>query len=314
MIPRTLIVIDFETNGAQTPDGKLDLMAQRPVEVCAVRVVEGEVTSMFNTLIYYNPMDHPETGWSQALENGHHSRADLLKGMSEYKAASILWDMILGAENEPEETAEDPVLVAYNATFDYTVLKNMLERQMGHFGSLEYIDILCPLTIARDRVPKGSHKLTAMAAHYGVSLEGAHSAMEDTMALVDLLLLMDEQEEVAPYINVVGYKRQYREPTPGSYPLEVTLKPQGHETVYHSANGRATKRTNVGKPFQQQVMGKPVRSSPPVPQELLGGLSGGEPEQLTAEDMAERQQAIDALNSPLATPPARRRPAPPSPK
>lgn len=261
--PRTMIVMDFETNGAQTSEGKLDLMAQVPVEVCAIRVVDGEVTSMFNTLIYYDPDTNP-TGWSQALENGHHSREDLRRGMSEYKAASILWDMVLGAENEPDEDMEDPVLVAFNASFDYTVLKNMLERSLQHSGNLEHIDIICPLTIARDRVPKGSHKLTVMAAHYGINLDGAHSAMEDTMALVDLVQAMHEQEDITPYINVLGYKRQYGEPMAGSYPLTVELKPQGHETVYHSSNGNMSRQTNVGKPFQQQIMGKPVPGATPA--------------------------------------------------
>lgn len=257
----TMLVIDFETNGAKTPEGKLDLQAQVPVEVCAARVVAGEITSVFNTLIYYNADDHA-TGWSEALENGHHSRNDLLKGMNERAAASILWDMVLG----DDKVSEDVVLCAFNASFDFTVLKNMFLRAFDHCGMLDHTEILCPLTIARDRF-SGSHKLTAVAAKYNVLLEDAHTAHDDTLALVDIVNAMHQEGkgDILPYINVLGYKRQYGEPAPGTYPEGVTLKPQGHETFYHSADGNVTKQTNVGKPFQRVVMGKPVRPAPPVP-------------------------------------------------
>lgn len=232
-----MIVLDFETSGHRTADNKnLDIPSQLPTEVVAIRVVGGEVTSVFNTLVFYNADDY---GWTDYLAgpNNHHTKEELLKGMREQAVAEILLQMIYGGE------WPDPVVVAYNALFDLEVLFHMLERLGGGAGkdfayNINFID---PLTIARDRHPY-PHKLGDMCKVYGIELEDAHVALDDGMALVELVKAMHEEKDITSYVNVAGYKRQYGEPL--WKPDSAVLVPQGNEQYY---NGEKT--TKKPAPF-----------------------------------------------------------------
>jgi hypothetical protein len=253
MLPSNMLLLDYETNGAQFPGtNKMDLMAQLPVEVCALRVIDGEVTAVFNALVYY------AGEWTPALENGHHTSDELMKGMSE---AAVAWAMSAMLH-------DNPVIVAYNALFDVSVTYNMLnryglDRAAGHlFSSMSILD---PLTICRDRY-SGSHKMVDACAHYGIALPGAHMAYDDVMGMFELLKALDAEADVMPYINVVGYNRQYSPPE--WVPKMVTLKPQGSETFYHQPDGTVKQQTNTGRPFQPQVMGKPIRPEPQAPRSV----------------------------------------------
>ena len=241
------VVLDFETNGAKGTDGKLDVSRQLPTEVVAIRVVEGEVTSVFNTLVYY---DHREHGWTEHLAspNNHHTKEELLRGMPEYMLAQILWQFL----------AEE-VVVAYNALFDlqvaYEIFRRHFHGDAEHFAyNVQFID---PLTIARDRHPY-PHKLGDMCKLYGIELPEAHLAMDDGTALVQLVLEMHRRESILPYLNVAGYKRQYGEPT--WVPHHATLKPQGSEIIWHNKDGTTERRPGVRRNI---VPAKNVAITPP---------------------------------------------------
>lgn len=80
-------------------------------------------------------------------------------------------------------------LVSFNGAFDYSILHFELLRH-GLFTLTERLDGALPLTLidafvldkALDRYRKGSRKLEAVAAHYGVALVGAHDATADALA------------------------------------------------------------------------------------------------------------------------------------
>jgi DNA polymerase-3 subunit epsilon len=79
-------------------------------------------------------------------------------------------------------TAGIPV-VAYNAAYDFTILDREAKRY--GFDPLESPrPVIDPLIIDKqvDRYRKGKRTLEAAAAHYGVSLEGAHDASVDAIA------------------------------------------------------------------------------------------------------------------------------------
>jgi DNA polymerase-3 subunit epsilon len=79
-------------------------------------------------------------------------------------------------------TAGIPV-VAYNAAYDFTILDREAKRY--GFDPLEGPrPVIDPLIIDKqvDRYRKGKRTLEAAAAHYGVSLEGAHDASVDAIA------------------------------------------------------------------------------------------------------------------------------------
>lgn len=75
-------------------------------------------------------------------------------------------------------------VVAYNATYDLTIL----DRELRRYG---LPDLQCaiglvidPLVLDRavDRFRRGSRKLHAVCAHYAVRLDGAHDSTQDALA------------------------------------------------------------------------------------------------------------------------------------
>jgi DNA polymerase-3 subunit epsilon len=78
--------------------------------------------------------------------------------------------------------AGDPV-VAYNASYDFTVLDRECRRHLGH-GIEIGGPIIDPYVIDRevDKYRKGKRTLTVTAEFYGVALNGAHDATEDALA------------------------------------------------------------------------------------------------------------------------------------
>lgn len=80
-------------------------------------------------------------------------------------------------------------LVIYNATYDFPLLLAELSRIDGLTHCNKQPLILDPLVIDRalDKCRKGSRKLEAVAAHYGVKLDGAHDAGADARAAVGIM-------------------------------------------------------------------------------------------------------------------------------
>jgi len=74
------------------------------------------------------------------------------------------------------------VVVAMNASFDFTIFLNELKRY--GLPTLEIGPIIDPIVLDRhyDKYRKGKRTLASLAEHYGVSLENAHSSNGDAMA------------------------------------------------------------------------------------------------------------------------------------
>lgn len=74
-------------------------------------------------------------------------------------------------------------VVAYNAAYDFTILDREAKRY-GFDPLSNPRPIIDPLIIDKqvDKYRKGKRTLEAAAAHYGVSLEGAHDASVDAIA------------------------------------------------------------------------------------------------------------------------------------
>lgn len=203
-------VIDFETTGL---DPKIDQI----IEACVVRVRDGEVVSVFNTLVRLRE-GVPLT--KKITEMTGHTVDDLFGGITEQQLAEMLWAMI--GENE--------MIVAYNALFDMSFLD-------GLYGSTidqDYIlpnPFLDPLTITRDRQPF-PHKLGDVCKRMGIELDDAHSAWADTHALLDVVLALHKEKDISEWVNVAGYRAKYGEPS--WYPPHAILKKQGAEVIEHS--------------------------------------------------------------------------------
>lgn len=74
-------------------------------------------------------------------------------------------------------------VVAYNAPYDFSLLKNEARRH-GVTPILAPSPVIDPLVIdkAHDRFRKGKRTLEAVAEHYDVTLTGAHDAAADAVA------------------------------------------------------------------------------------------------------------------------------------
>jgi DNA polymerase III epsilon subunit-like protein len=257
-----MLLLDFETTGVD-PDKDL------PVEVCAVRFVGDKQVSILDTLVYY-PQDKP---WTDALEMGHHSRQDLLQGLDERTVAAYMFQLLKQAVD-----AGHP-LVAYNVLFDASFLYKMLTR---HFsvdeiaGVFQRMNMLDPLTIVREREPY-PHRLSEVCLRRGIQLVDAHRALDDALAMAELVEQLGSEVDLRSYINRIGFNRQYGVPpyVQEWAPPHVELVPQGSVTIYKHADGRVSRQRHIGRPYQQKIMGKPVPPNRPVVMSPGAGAGSG---------------------------------------
>ena len=149
------VVYDLETTGTSC-------RTDRVVELSAVKVVGGEIVSEFSSLV--NP--HCSIPYGASQVNG--ITDDMVKDAPDF--ATVLKDFL--------DFAEDFILVGHNiGAFDMNFIYRDCEDYFGEVPGNDYVDTL---TYARSSLPGLKHyKLTDLAAHYGISTEGAHRALND---------------------------------------------------------------------------------------------------------------------------------------
>ncbi|MFK7845369.1 MAG: DEDD exonuclease domain-containing protein, partial [Rhodothermales bacterium] len=156
------VVVDTETTGVRPA-------TERIIEIAAVRVVEGEITETYDQLI--NP-DRIIPG-----------RITQITGIN----SSMVYDQPTIDRVLPDflEFLGDDIFVAHNLSFDLGFINAELSRLA--LPPLENTS-LCTLRLAR-RLLRGlrSKGLTALAAFYGIRIEGRHRALGDAMATAEVL-------------------------------------------------------------------------------------------------------------------------------
>ena len=125
-------------------------------------------------------------------------------------------------------SCESPLLVAYNAQFDLCFLYYFL-FQFGKADLLKKIKMLDAMTVFKDRRPY-PHKLIDAAEAYGLSLENAHRALDDTRVTFEILCEMaKETDDLSKYVNLFGYNPKYG--VSGVKISSITYKPQGFDAA-----------------------------------------------------------------------------------
>lgn len=159
-------VIDVETTGTSAYRG------DRVVEIAAVRVENGAVRDVFETLI------NPERSIPPYVS----------------KLTSITWGMVRDAPrfrdvcDELLTRMEGTVFVAHNAGFDWRFLSAEIERATGR--SLEGRR-LCTVRLARAVLPQLRRRsLDWVANYYDVEIKGRHRAGGDAVATAHCLVRM----------------------------------------------------------------------------------------------------------------------------
>lgn len=107
-------------------------------------------------------------------------------------------------------------VVAYNATFDLTLLSAELHRHglpslRERLGGAEPAPVIDPYTIDRsvERYRKGKRNLEAVCTEYGVRLESAHDATSDALAAARLATaIADRHPKLAAFGPAELHRRQ----------------------------------------------------------------------------------------------------------
>ena len=125
-------------------------------------------------------------------------------------------------------SCETPLVIAYNAQFDLCFLYYFL-YQFGKADLLKNVKMLDAMTVFKDRRPY-PHKLIDAATAYGLSLENAHRALDDTRVTFEILCEMaKETDDLQKYINLFGYNPKYG--VSGVKISSVKYKPQGFDAA-----------------------------------------------------------------------------------
>lgn len=163
------VVLDYETTGWAGG------ATNRPVQIGAVRMLNGRVVERFN--VFVNP-DERLGAWSR--ENLRDANGEPLT--DDWLAENGL--LMRDAHAQLAEFLGDSVVVAHNLPFDFDVMNRMMRE-----GGIDFVPegTLDTLKLTREMLPAGdgddrprSHKLVDLAEFYGVNYDaGPHRADVD---------------------------------------------------------------------------------------------------------------------------------------
>jgi len=154
-------VVDVETTGLGRHD--------RIVSAAVYRLSpDGEPIDHWYTLV--NPERDPGPVFIHGLTSEVLAQAPTFREIAEEFAARLA----------------GRVLVAHNALFDWS----MIAREFARIGSAPPVQQrLCTIVLARDlRLPLRNHRLSTLAAHFGVQARQAHHALDDARVLAESFL------------------------------------------------------------------------------------------------------------------------------
>jgi DNA polymerase-3 subunit epsilon len=161
-----LAILDLETTGADPRDDRI-------TEVGMLLVDDGEVIEEWSALV--NPGRHISAG------------IEALTGITDRMVerappfASVAHDLA--------QRLSGRVVVAHNARFDYTFLRNELRRA----GQVLANPMLCTVRLSRQLAPdEARHNLDTLIARHGLACDGRHRALPDARLVYRLLLALGE--------------------------------------------------------------------------------------------------------------------------
>ncbi|MEG1529967.1 MAG: 3'-5' exonuclease, partial [Clostridia bacterium] len=150
----TYVVFDLETTGLNIENSEI-------IEIAACKVVDGNVTETFQTLV------NPETSISAEISNITNITDDMVANSPVFNA--VLPDFY--------KFTRDAVLVGHNiVSFDFPFITKYAEKVGYNFDN----DLVDTLTLAQKYLPECKvKKLEALTKKFGISHANAHRAMAD---------------------------------------------------------------------------------------------------------------------------------------
>lgn len=184
MTEPALIFIDVETTGTRATRDRI-------TEIAALKVVNGQVIDQWSSLI--NPACTIPAQISQLT--GIH--AEMLIDAPRFGHIATAFREWLG----------DGLLVAHNARFDYSFLRNEFKRAGQDFRA----SLICTLRLSRRLAPQErQHNLAALLDRYGISTIRHHRAEDDAKALWALWQAWQEEHSQATWQRLLSDERRHR--------------------------------------------------------------------------------------------------------
>lgn len=168
------VVFDLETTGVNAAEDEI-------IEISGIKVKDGEVADTFSTLV--NP--------GRRIP----AQATAVNGITDEMVKDA--PRIGPALSDFLEFAGKEVLVGHNIhTFDLNFICNGAAKHLGRIVDNDYIDTLF---MARSCLPQlRHHKLVDVAAHFQISQEGAHRALNDCMMNQQCFEALAKLQETMP--------------------------------------------------------------------------------------------------------------------
>lgn len=193
---QTIIVVDTETSG-------LDFANDRIIELAAVKLkCKGKEIQVVSELDYLIKLPI-----GMALDE----KITEITGITDEQLEINGVDPSVAFKEFADLFTEEKILfIAYNAHFDLSFLYYCLKRE-GYEHILRKIQMLDALTIYKDR-REYPHRLENAIVAYNLcgAVVNSHRAIDDTLALVEVLKEMDkEYSDLHKYINLFGYNPKY---------------------------------------------------------------------------------------------------------
>jgi DNA polymerase-3 subunit epsilon len=171
----TMFVFDTETSGTSVDYDRI-------VTATIARIAPGQLTDARTWLI--NPgVDIPKAA---SDVHGISNQQAQLDGQDPAEAIAQI------AQAIGQATRENAPVIAFNASFDFSILDRECRRHGSAFAQPFVVD---PFVLDKelDKWRKGKRTLTATCEHYRVALNGAHDATEDALAAGRLAWRMAER-------------------------------------------------------------------------------------------------------------------------
>ena len=208
------LAFDTETTG-------VDPLNDRIVTACAVLV--GKAGAHFRGRWLINPgVPIPPGATAIHGVTDEKARAD---GASPADAIPAMAMALEGA------WAEGLPVIIMNAHFDLTILQAEIERHSA--TSLRIGPVLDPLVIDRalDPYRKGKRNLAALAQHYGVKQDGAHSSDGDALTAARIIWKQAKEPRIEQHTLEQIQEWQARQHAEWAGQFEVWLRQQGKPEV-----------------------------------------------------------------------------------
>ena len=178
---KNVAVLDFETTGFSP-------IASEPTEIAVILLdgKTGEEMGSFDALL--------------KIEGSIPEKVTELTGITKDMLDKYGMDKLLVKEYL-QQMLNDAIIVAHNVQFDFAFLKEHFEIEPKYFYDT--------LVISRQMYPsERSHTLGNICSRANINLTGAHRAINDTRATVELLKLQLVKEGVLKrFINTIDTKQ-----------------------------------------------------------------------------------------------------------